>query len=102
MKHTEEQILKKARQILKDLDGEYYKDSCINKISFNKEKEVSRPERKVIAAWTVSVKAIFDNLDFLTISDETGEPLYYQNFNYSIVEIKKDENGKYYRVKKEM
>lgn len=102
MKHIKEQILKKARLILKDLDGKYYNDSCINKISFNREKEVSRPERKVIAAWTISVKAIFDNLDFLTIPDEIGEPLYYQNFNYSIVEIKKDENGKYYRVKKEI
>lgn len=98
--HTEEQILEKVKLILKDLKGEYYKDSCINKISFNKEKEVSRPERKVIAAWTVSVKAIFDNLDFLTISDETGEPLYYQNFTTKILEIAKDENGKYYRVKK--
>jgi hypothetical protein len=61
--HTEEQILEKAQLILKDLNGKYYKDLCINKISLIK-KKVSRPERKVIAAWTVSVKAIFDNLDF--------------------------------------
>jgi hypothetical protein len=102
MGYTEKQILEKTKIILKDLKGKYYTDSCINKISFNKEKEVSRPERKVIAAWTVSVKAIFDNLDFLTISDEMGEPLYYQNFNYRIMEIAKDETGKYYKVTKEI
>ena len=32
-------------------------------------------------------------------SDETGEPVYYQNFNYIIREIRKDANGKYYRIK---
>ncbi|WP_288448018.1 hypothetical protein [uncultured Chryseobacterium sp.] len=100
MGYTEKQILEKTKIILKDLKGKYYTDSCINKISFRKEKEVSKPERNVIAAWTLSVKTIFDNLDFLTISDETGEPLYYQNFTTKILEIAKDENGKYCRVKK--
>ncbi|MDQ1856699.1 hypothetical protein [Chryseobacterium sp. WLY505] len=77
MKYTEKQILEKTKIILKDFKGKYYTDSCINKISFRKEKEVSKSERKVIGEWTVSVKTIFDNLDFLTVSDETGEPLYY-------------------------
>ncbi|MGH1518657.1 hypothetical protein [Chryseobacterium sp. JK1] len=100
MIHTETEILGKTQQVLKDLKGKNYTDSCINKISFNKEKEVSRPERKIIAAWTVSIKAIFDNLDFLTLCDETGEPLYYQNFNCRIMEIAKDEAGKYFRLTK--
>jgi len=43
--------------------------------------------------WRVSVKAVFDNVDFLIISDETGEPLYYQNFNTYIFDIEKDEKG---------
>lgn len=59
-----------------------------------------RKPPKKIRLKPVSVKAIFDNLDFLTISDETGELLYYQNFTTKILEIAKDENGKYYRVKK--
>jgi hypothetical protein len=95
--YTEEQILEKVKIILKDLKGEYYSDSCINNIYFNPEKQVSRPERKSIPAWTVSVKSIFNNTDFLTISDETGQPLYYQNFNYRIIEIAKDNDGQYYR-----
>jgi hypothetical protein len=46
----------------------------------------------------VAVKAPFDNIDFLTISDKTGEPLYYQNFNMIVYEIGKDEKGNYYRI----
>lgn len=95
MKHTEAKILEKAKIVIKDLHGDHYSDSCINSIFFNKEKEVSRPVRKIIAAWTISIKSLFDNTDFLTISDETGEPLYYQNFNYRITEIIKDNNNKY-------
>jgi hypothetical protein len=38
--HTEEQILEKAQLILKDLNGKYYKDLCINKISLIKKKSV--------------------------------------------------------------
>lgn len=97
MIHTEEQILERAKLILKDLKGKNYKEGCIHKISFTKEKEVVKPERKTIAAWTISVNSLFGNIDFLTISDETGEPLYYQNFNFQISEVTKDNENKYNR-----
>ena len=102
MVHTEKQILEKAKLILKDLKGKNYKEECIRKISFNKEKMVLKPEEKIIPAWTVSINSLFENIDFLTISDETGEPICYQNFTTKILEIAKDETGKYYRVKKEI
>lgn len=31
----------------------------------------------------------------MTISDQTGEPLYYQTFNMEISEIKRDTEGNY-------
>lgn len=102
MKHTEEQILNKARSILKDLKGKNYKDDCVRQVSFNNEKAPVIFQKKIISAWIVSVNSLFGNIDFLIISDDTSEPVYYQNFNYRIMEIAKDENGKYYRVTKEI
>jgi len=98
MIHTEEQILNKVKSILKDLKGEYYKEDCIRKVSFNKEEVPIIFEDKVVSGWIISINSLFGNIDFLIISDETGEPLYYQNFNYKKIEIAKNEEGKYYRV----
>lgn len=97
MNYTEQQILEKSKKILKDLHGQYYKEENIDKIWFEEKDEVARPNDKIMPTWTVSVnEPIFDTSEFLIISDETGEPLYYQNANMVIHEIKKDDNGNYY------
>lgn len=99
MKHTEEEILETAKKVLEDFRKGRYKEGDIENAFFSKEKELYRGknEGKTHPCWTVAIKAPFDNTDFLTISDETGEPLYYQNFNMIVYEIGKDTEGNYYR-----
>lgn len=99
MKYTEEQIISKAKKILKDLDGKYYFEGCINKATFNFEDEIfsGRNKGEILDTWSVSIRSLAENLDFLVISDETGEPLYYQNFNTYVFDIERDERG-YFRV----
>lgn len=100
MKHTEEQIIKKAKQIIKDLDEEFYFEDCTDGLIFEKNNEITDGKLKgeTIPCWTVFVKAIFDNSDHLLISDETGEPILYHNFNMILFDIEKDKNGKYHKV----
>jgi hypothetical protein len=95
MKNKKEQILEKAKKILQDLNGNYYKEEDIVKITYHENNHVASPKGEIIDTWVVSIDALFDNRDFLTISDETGEPLYYQNFNTKIAKIIKNSQGKY-------
>lgn len=99
MKYTEQEILEIARKVLKCLRSDRFKEDDIENTFFSKEKELYRGENegKNHPCWTIAIKAPFENTDFLTISDETGEPLYYQNFNMIIYEIEKDINGNYHR-----
>ena len=95
MKQTEDKIREKAIKTITDLtEGTYGKDNIIN-INFQKDDELLIPKGKIIDSWTVSVKSLFDNRDFLILSDETGEPIYYQNFNYITTEIIKNNDGIY-------
>ena len=97
MKHTEEQMLEKAKQVLKDLQKTSYREDNLKKVKFSKSKEVARPEGKKIDSWTAVIdEPVFDRLLFLVISDETGEPLYFQS-PHRVSEILKDEKGNYYR-----
>lgn len=100
MKNTEEEIIKKAKQIIKDFREEYYFEDCMDGVLFKESQKLDYGELKgeTIPCWTVYVKAIFDNIDLLFISEETGEPLYYHNFNMILFGIQKDEDGKYYKV----
>jgi len=99
MKHTEEQILAKAKEIMKDLDGKYYFEDCVAGVVFKKNK-ISNYGKNIgekHSTWIIGIKALADNEDLLFISDETGEPLYYQNFNTFVFDVEKDERG-YFRV----
>jgi hypothetical protein len=100
MKHTKEQIIGKAKQIMKDLDEEFYFEDCTDGAIFEENYEIisGKMEGKMISCWTVYIKAMFDNTDHLFISDETGEPVLYHNFNMILFDIEKDETGKYYKV----
>ncbi|MGG6229634.1 hypothetical protein [Tenacibaculum sp. SDUM215027] len=103
MKHTEEQIIKKAKKIIQDFRGEYYFEDCTDGALFKEKYKIGFgiSEGEIIPCWTVFVKAIFDNIDLLFISDETGEPLYYHNFNMILFEIEKNKEGKYYKIEEE-
>ena len=97
MKYTEKKILEIAKKVISDLNPEALKHDTIENAFFNNEKDLSRDKKKIIIhpCWTVSINTLFDNTDFLTISDETGEPIYYQNFNMITAEIEKNSKGKY-------
>lgn len=99
MKYTENEILEKVKKILKDLRKDRYKEGDVEKIFFDEKDELIRgkDKGKTHPTWTASIVAPFENTDFLTISDETGEPLYYQNFSMIVFEVDKDSNGNYYR-----
>jgi hypothetical protein len=95
MKHSEEQMMAKAKKILSDLQGEYYNDDNIEGIRYNEKDNVVRPKGQTIQAWTIYVREpLFESSIFLLLSDETGEPLYIQN-KHGILEIEKDLNDKY-------
>ena len=97
MKHTKEQIKTIALKIMKDIDGQFYRENYINSIMFDEQDKIARgvDKGKTKPTWTIFIKSLFDNEDHLIISDETGEPLYYQNFNYIITEIIKKDDGSY-------
>ncbi len=96
MIHTEEQIREKVKKIISDLsnDGKYFKPDCIDAIIFSENVEENKD------VWLIYLKVLFKNIDILTISDETGEPIFIRRFTYQVQEIKKDDNGKYYILKK--
>jgi hypothetical protein len=95
MNYTEEQILEKSKKILKDLQKEFYNEVNIENTRFQKDRPIRGNEKKTIPCWITSVdEPIFDTSEFLTISDETGEPLYFQN-SHKVIEIEKDKNGNY-------
>ncbi|WP_294244865.1 hypothetical protein [uncultured Chryseobacterium sp.] len=83
MKYTEEQILAKAQEIMKDLDSKSYFDNCIDGVFFEEKRKIisGNNKGKICPVWVVRIISSMDNSDFLIISDETGEPLIYQNFN---------------------
>lgn len=97
MKHTEKEMLERTKKVLSDLHGVYFKEENIIKIVYHENDEVARPSGEIMNTWTgVLNEPLFDASEFLIISDETGEPLYYQNANMIVYEIKKDDNGNYY------
>jgi hypothetical protein len=88
MIHTKEEIKIILDTLYKDLESSYNEDD-IN-IYFKEERELARGDNKgdKIKAWVVSIEdRFFDTVDFLTISDETGEPLYFQT-KHRVFEIK--------------
>jgi hypothetical protein len=98
MKHTEEQILVIAKKVLQNLEKEYYNEENITKLMFDGKQVLSRGENKdqEHPCWVVCVnEPVFDTSQFLTISDETGEPLYMQVSWSVVIEIEKDEDGNY-------
>lgn len=63
-----------------------------------KDRPVRGSENKKESTWVISIKEpVFDELQFLSISDVTGESLYIQSKQLAR-EIAKDENGKYFRT----
>lgn len=99
MKYTKEQIIKKSELVLKDLEGEYYRENLIEEVIFKENDKISMGpyEGEVKPVWIVFVKSLFEHSDHLYLSDEDGEPIYLQNFNYISMEIAKNNEGKYYR-----
>lgn len=102
MIHTEKQIKTIALKTMKEIDFEYDLEVGLYKIFFDKKDEPLRGPNKgrIIPTWIASFefgKPYFENRTvFLTIEDETGEPIYFQH-STAVVEIDKDANGKYFK-----
>ena len=96
MKQTEKQILEKAIKIVKDLDGSHNVRK-VNHATFVEKKKLAKgiDKDKEHPCWIVYIESLFGNEDHLIISDETAEPLYYQNFNLITMEIIKNNDGIY-------
>lgn len=96
MKQTEKQILEKAIKVIKDLDGNESVRK-VNHVTFVENNKLSRGKDidKEHPCWIAYIESLFGNEDHLTISDETSEPLYYQNFNLITLEITKNNEGIY-------
>jgi hypothetical protein len=97
MKYTEQEILDISKKILKDLEGDFFKDENLQKVIFDLNDVPIRGTKKGIKhrCWTAIInEPIFDSSIFLVISDDDGEPIYIQN-KHSVSEIVKDSNGIY-------
>ena len=95
MIHTKEEIKIILDTLYKDLESSYNEDDI--HIYYKEEIELARGdiEGGKTNVWKVSIEdRLFETVDFLTISDETGEPLYFQT-KHRVFEIEKNENDKY-------
>ncbi|MGB3592023.1 MAG: hypothetical protein WBA16_10105 [Nonlabens sp.] len=98
MNYTKEQIIDIAKQVMQDLDGRFYRESSVDIKPFFYKRKLYKDgisKNDTIDSWLLSIKTIGDNEDSLYISDETGEPIFYQNFNTFVFDIVKNSNGKY-------
>ena len=102
MSHTEKEIKNIAFKTMNDIEFDYDKDIGIDFIRFDSQHYILRGNDKEqpIQAWVVSFefgKPYFSpEAVFLTISDEMGEPLYFQH-STAVIELEKDVNGKYHK-----
>ncbi|MFL9839214.1 hypothetical protein ABS768_17035 [Flavobacterium sp. ST-75] len=97
MESAENDIFKKAKQILQDIQGEYFKEKNIDKKIVFEEYRLLRGGDTVHPTWVVCVnEPVFGVSQFLEISDITNEPLIWRTSMVSAFEIKKDTNGKYF------
>jgi hypothetical protein len=97
MNYNENSILKKTIELLKEL-GSSEEDYKPQKAVFEEKEILARGEGKgeVHPCWIVMIDdtSFFNTIDFITFSDETGEPLYIQT-KHSIFLICKNESAKY-------
>ena len=101
MKHTKEQITANVLKALKDVRFPYDVEKGIYSLYFiEDEKPLRGPKRgQPIPAWHASVEfEMFSDREplFITIPDETGEPIYLQH-STAVIEIGKDKEGIYFR-----
>jgi hypothetical protein len=97
MIHTKEEILILAHKVMNDLEKQFYQKDAIKGASFKEDEVLMRGPRRGEKAplWTIAmIEPHFETAVFLTISDETGEPLYIQN-KHGVAEIEKDAGGNY-------
>lgn len=98
MNHAEQEIIEKAEAVTKDLFGHSYRSGQVVKAMYNPNEELLRGEGTSIAAWTAVInEPVTDSFIFLTISDDTGEPLYIQS-KHLVREITTVANGRYIRI----
>jgi len=98
MNYTEDQILEKAKLVLGEVNGAYFNEKNIRKIVFDEDEVIIRGVDigKAHPTWTIVIdEPVTDSTDFLSISDETGEPLYIQG-KHSVAVFKKNSDGKYF------
>jgi hypothetical protein len=104
MKHTEEEIEKLARKILKDIDFEYHEKNEVRPW-YTEDRDFLHKQPNITKAWKVGVDWFdpdylggMDKTGFITIDDETGEPERFsiRSGGQGQLILAKDEYGKYY------
>ncbi len=95
MINTENQIREKAKVIMADILGKYYSEEKIENAFFTSNDQSVSLENPM-DTWTVAIRSVFNNTDFLVFADETAEPIFYQNFNTIVSAVKKNAKGKYH------
>jgi hypothetical protein len=104
MKHTEEEIEKLARKILKDIDFEYHEKKELW-LKYTEDRGRFHTESKIKKGWSVGVDWFdpdylggMDKTGFINIDDETGEPERFslRSGGQGQLILAKDEYGKYY------
>ena len=65
MNYTKEQILTKAKKVIKDLQKQYFIEDNIDRIWFEEKNEESKVMGKTLPVWIVSIiEPIFDSIEF--------------------------------------
>ncbi|WP_294307537.1 hypothetical protein [uncultured Chryseobacterium sp.] len=66
MKYTKEQIIAKAKLVMKDLEGKYYTENCIDtNINYLARElvEYGKLKGKEIPLWLIAINSLFENHD---------------------------------------
>ncbi len=89
MKLPESDVIKIAEKVLRDLHQEFYVENCIEKVFVD-------PGSTNTAIWLAAFKiSAFDTTEFLSISDETSEPIDLQTSTEEPLKLIKGDDGKY-------
>jgi|GEM_PF-4003079 len=97
MKHTEKDILDKAKIVIEEACT--HVGYQMGRVIFHEKERVHYGKYKgqILSTWVVTIEVIsvlgkdYDTDDFITINDEDGEPLHYQT-KHQTFEFEKTDN----------
>src|SRR5690606_10574481 len=95
MNLTENDALRIADTVLNDFKNSPFDGRILKHCRYYENDELARPRGSRANVWVAVIdNPLFDDTQFIVISDETGEPLYIQT-KHTVNEIVKNGDGKY-------